>query len=242
MQNFPLNLLLSVSFENAFNFAYVFKSIITRWYLYLLLLAVIIGVVLFAVLVKQPKRNTLSKTQKLVYTAIFSALCFVTNCFTIPFSQVWQASLVALVGFVAGYMLGAGWAFAAAFIGDLIGAIVMPTGAYNPIINVGTAMWGLIPGVIYTLFGKKGNDYLKCFISFVLGFVINSFLINSWGISLMYSISFDKLMVTLPFKLATVGVNFALALVMVAVLPRILPKDKFNFVKKKEKQVEENQQ
>ena len=226
-----------------FDFKSIFSNVGSKWYFYVIGLAVIGLVVLVLLLLRKAQpRNNLSKTQKLVYTAIFSALCFVTNCFTIPFSQVWQASLVALVGFVAGYMLGAGWAFAAAFIGDLIGAIVMPTGAYNPIINVGTAMWGLIPGVIYTLFGKKGNDYLKCFISFVLGFVINSFLINSWGISLMYSISFDKLMVTLPFKLATVGVNFALALVMVAVLPRILPKDKFNFVKKKEKQVEENQQ
>ena len=44
----------------------------------------------------------------------------------------------------------------------------------------------------------------------------------------MYSISFDKLMLTLPVKLAVTAINAVLCVGLVSILPRVLPKDKFH--------------
>ena len=170
----------------------------------------------------------------MVYTAVFSALAFVANYFTIPISQAFQVSLVAFIGFVCGFVLGGGLGFSAMCIGDLICAIIKPTGVYSPIINVGTALWGFIPGVIFTAF--KGNDFIKAIISFVLCFIFNSFLVNTYGISVMYGISFSKLLYALPVKLAVVVINAMISLPTILLLKRVLPKDKFNFVRKDAKE------
>ena len=148
------------------------------------------------------------------------------NFLTVKVSDVWQISFVATIGFVAGYTLGAGLGFAAAFIGDLIGGIIAPFGAYNPIIGIGTGLWGFIPGVIFTCF--KGNNYIKTIISFAIGFLLSSFMVNTFGLSVMYSIGFDKLMISLPVKLVVVIINTVLCVGLVTLLPRVLPKDKFH--------------
>ncbi len=215
-----------------FDFSAIFGNIVKRWYYYLALLIAICLIIVFALFKKQ-NRNTLTHTQKLVYTAILSALSFVANYFTIKVSDAWQISLVATVGFTAGYMLGAGLGFTAAFVGDLLCGIVAPFGAYNPIIGVGTGLWGFIPGVIFTCF--KGNDMVKLVISYVLGFVLNSFLINTFGLSVMYSMTFESLLVLLPFKLITVAINVAVCIALVQLLKRILHKSKFTFVTKASK-------
>ena len=226
MQNLSLNMLLSVSFDNAFNFAYVFKSIITRWYLYLLLLAVIIGVVLFAVLVKQPKRNNLSKTQKLVYTAIFSALLVVVNIFQIP-TPLAQFSFVATIACIAGILLGPISGFAVAFIGDLIAGIVAPLGPYSPIIGIATSLYGLVPGVVFAFF--KGKDLPKIIISFAITFILSSIVLNTIGLSLIYPkvyVLADRLAM-LPFTLLFHAVNTVLSVIILKMLRRILGSSKF---------------
>lgn len=226
--------LLAYVIPAPFDFSVIFSNFLSEWYYYFIALvftAIVIFVVLF--LLKKRARNSLNKTQKLVYTAVFAALAFVANFLTIPISQALQISLVALVGFVSGYILGAGGGFTALFVGDLICAIIKPTGVYSPIINIGTALWGFIPGLIFSVL--PFNDYIKTAISFVLCFIFNSFLVNTFGISLMYGISFDKLLYALPIKLLVVAINAALSYSLLVILPRILPKDKFNFGKNKAK-------
>lgn len=219
-----LNNLLFVK-PNPFDFEAIFGNILSEWYFYVALVVIVVSVVLFAIF-KDGYRNALSHTQKLVYCALFSALCFLANWFTIDIiPKVWQFSFIALVGFLSGYILGAGWGFAAAFVGDLICGIIRPTGVYNPIIGIGTAMWGLIPGIVFALNGKR--KYLKTIISFSVCFILSSCLINTLGIALMYQMSFTKLLYLLPYKLLGVVINFAICLPLVVLLPKILPKDKF---------------
>ena len=208
-----------------FEFSKIFGNVLKNWYYYLALVVAIALIIVFSFKKKQI-RNSLSTTQKIVYTAIFSALSCVVNFLTIKVSDVWQISFVSTIGFVAGYTLGAGLGFASAFIGDLIGGIIAPFGAYNPIIGIGTGLWGFIPGVIFTCF--KGNNYVKSIISFAIGFILSSFVVNTFGLSVMYSISFDKLMLTLPVKLAVTAINAVLCVGLVSILPRVLPKDKFH--------------
>ncbi len=201
-----------------FDFAKIFGNFTKKWYYYLVLFIALALVTLFAFTKKQ-NRNNFGKTQKLVYTAVFSALCFVANYFTIKISDAFQISLVATVGFVSGYVLGAGLGFTAAFVGDLICGIVAPFGAYNPIIGIGTGLWGFIPGVIFTCI--RCNEYIKAGISFVLCFILNSFFVNTLGLSLMYSMTFESLLVLLPLKLAVCAINTVVSMLLMTALARI---------------------
>lgn len=222
-----LNLLAVKSFD----FSAIFGNFIKRWYYYLALFIFLVLVIIYTTF-RKDKRNSLSRTQKICYTAMFSALCFIANYFTIKASDLLQLSFVSLVGFVAGYTLGAGLGFTASFIGDLLCGIVAPFGAYNPIIGIGTGLWGFIPGVIFSTF--RGNDYLKTLLSFILGFFLNSFVVNTLGLSLMYTMTFESLLILLPWKLVTVAVNCGIAMAFTYILPRILPKSTFHLSKDKD--------
>ena len=134
---------------------------------------------------------------------------------------------MATAGFISGYLMGGGLGFAAAFIGDLLCGIISPFGAYNPIIGIGSGLFGLIPGVIFRF--SKLNAYLNTIISFITCFIVCSFFVNTLGLSLMYSMTFESLMATLPLKGVSAAVNLALCIILVNVFPKILPKDKFNF-------------
>lgn len=213
---------------NAFDFGAIFKTVVTKWYYYLIFAVFIAALILFFTLKKRPERNTLNKTARIAYTAVLSALCVLANVFDIKVSDAFQISLVATVGFLSGYLLGGGYGFAACFIGDLLGAIINPHGAYNPIIGIGTGLWGLIPGLVFSF--PKGNDYVKLLISFVICSVVISGMVNTLGIFLMYGLgkkTFIAYLADYPLKLAVAAVNFAISAALLAVLPRILPKDKF---------------
>ena len=216
------NLLASVT---AFDFAKIFGNLQKRWYYYIALL-VVVAIVIVVTLLQKNRRNNLNPTQKIVYTAVMSALCFLANYYTIKVSDVLQISLVATVGFLSGYMLGSGLGFASAFIGDLICGIVAPFGAYNPIIGIGTGLWGFIPGVLFN--NLRINQIITAIISFILCFIINSFLVNTLGLSLMYSMTFESLLVLLPTKLLVVAINAVISILLMLTLRKILPKHKFH--------------
>jgi ECF transporter S component (folate family) len=220
------NLLAKIMFDKSFNFAYIFKSIVSRWYLYVFLAVVVVGVIVFA-LIKKPKRTpNLSKTQKLAYISMFVALCVVANIFQIPFPLV-QVSFVATIACLAGVLLGPIEGFSIAFIGDLIAGIIAPTGVYSPIIGVGTALFGLVPGLMF-YYSKRG-DVFNGIISFIITFILTSVIINTIGLTLIYSsgVLIEKIAL-LPLNLLFHAVNCALSIILIKTFRRILPKDKFN--------------
>lgn len=223
MYNFSLML---ASTPKPFDIADIFRNIGTRWYVYVVIF-VTTALLLALVLIKGKKRNNLTNTQKLVYTAIFSALAFLANYLTIKVSNEIQISLIATVGFVAGYLLGPSLGFVSAFMGDLICGIVAPLGVYSPVIGLGSALMGFIPGVIFSRF--KFNNYAKVAISYVLVFIIASFFVNNVGLALLYGWTIDVTILTrLPFILIGTAVNCAVSYALLPVLNRVLPKNKFN--------------
>ena len=165
---------------NAFDFGAIFKTVVTRWYYYLFLGVFLAALVLFFVFKKLPERNNLTKTQKISYASVLTALCVLANLFDVKVSDALQLSFVATTGFLAGYLLGGGYGFAVCFLGDLIGAIINPHGAYNPVIGVGTGLWGLVPGLVFT--SCRGNGQLKLLISFAICSVLVSGLVNTFGL------------------------------------------------------------
>ncbi len=218
--------LSDVKFDKAFNFVYIFKSIVTKWYLYLALALVIIGVALFACLLKQPKRNNLTRTQKIAYISMLSALSVAVNVLQIP-TPLAQLSLVATVCFLAGVLLGPVEGFAVALIGDLIAGIVAPLGVYSPIIGIGTSLFGLVPGVIFAFF--KGKDVVKAIISFSITFVLSSFVLNTIGLCLIYPKYYvlTERLLLLPITLLFHALNCVISVLLLRTLKRVLPKNKF---------------
>ena len=218
--------LSGVKFDKAFNFVYIFKSIVTKWYLYLALALVIIGVALFACLVKQPKRNNLTKTQKIAYISMLSALSVTLNVLQIP-TPLAQLSFVATICFLAGVMLGPVEGFAVALIGDLIAGIVAPLGVYSPIIGIGTSLFGLVPGVIFAFF--KGKDVVKAIISFSITFVLSSFVLNTIGLCLIYPKYYvlTERLLLLPITLLFHALNCVSSILLIRTFKRVLPKNKF---------------
>ena len=220
----------SVKFDKAFNFLYIFKSVVTKWYLYLALALVIIGVALFACLVKQPKRNNLSKTQKIAYISMLSALSVAVNILQIP-TPLAQLSLVATVCCIAGVLLGPVEGFAVGFIGDLVAGIIAPMGVYSPIIGIGTSLFGLVPGVIFAFF--KGKDWVKAIIAFAITFVLTSFILNTIGLCLIYPKYYvlAERMLLLPITFLFHALNCALSVLLIRTLKRVLPQGRFEIDK-----------
>lgn len=217
--------LLSVA---PFDFGAIFKNFLSKWYWYLALLLFITLLILFF-LFKKKKTTGLSSTQKICYTAVLAALATLSNIFDVKISDAWQISLVATVGFISGYLLGGGCGFAVCFIGDLLAGIITPHGAYNPIIAIGTGLWGLIPGLIFSNF--KVNKYFALTLSFLLCSVLISGVINTYGIYMMYGTgkTFAYYLALYPLKLATCGANFVVSVFFVRVCGRIFPEGKFAF-------------
>ena len=215
-----------VQFNKSFNFAYVFKSIVSRWYLYLSL-ALFVIVVIVAICIKKPsKRNNLTSTQKLTYMSMLSALSVAVNVLQIstPFAQL---SFVATICFVAGVLLGPVEGMAVAFIGDLIAAIIAPMGIYSPVIGLATGLFGLVPGVLFAYF--KGKVWVKGIISFVTTFILSSVLLNTIGLSLIYPNAYvlAERVALLPFTLVFHTINCVLSILTINFLKRILQKQKF---------------
>ncbi len=218
--------LSGVKFNKAFDILYIFKSITTKWYLYLALILLIIAVVIFALTIKQPKRNRLSKTQKIAYVSLFSALSVAVNVIQIP-TPIVQLSFVSTIACIAGVLLGPINGFIVAFLGDLLAGIVAPLGVYSPIIGIGTSLFGLVPGIIFAFF--KGKDYIKLIISFVITFILSSLLLNTIGLALIYPKYYvlSERLATLPITLLFQAINCVLSLVILRTLRRVLPKGKF---------------
>lgn len=209
---------------SAFDFAGIFKTVVTKWYYYVALAVFIAALALFSVFKKPPFGLKTTKTQNITYIAVLSALATVANVFDIKISDEFQISLVATVGFIAGYLLGGGKGFAVCFIGDLLGAIVNPHGPYNPVIGIGTGLWGLIPGALFSFF--RGNEYLKAVIGFIAGFIVISAGVNVVGFCLMYPTyyTFEALLPTLPLKLLVVAINCAVSCALIPVIKSVFAK------------------
>ncbi len=239
-----MNNLLAVTIPSAFDFSAIFSSFTEHWYFYLALLVFLIGLTLFFIFVKPIKRDKLTHTQKLVYISVLTAICTIANCFlTIPITPANSLSFTITVCFIAGYLLGAKAGFIVGFVGDLIGCIVFPQGVYLPLMSVASGLYGMIPGILFGYFNGKSKwtSYIKTALSALIIYIVCSVVLNSISLWILYSSkTFSAyLIVRLPLMTLNAVINCALCMVIVTTLPRILPKDKFCFEKRKKQQINE---
>lgn len=130
----------------------------------------------------------MNKTYKLTLTAMLTALSIVANALTIPITPSNAISFTIVIAFIAGIYLGALPAVTVGFVGDLIGHILFPMGAYNWFMGISCALTGLIPALIYKL---KINKLWKLCISLAIYLVTCSLILNTLGFWLQFIVGVD---------------------------------------------------
>lgn len=214
---------------NAFDFSAIFGNFLSQWYYYVGLLVSFVLIFLYFIFNKKPERNSLNATQKITYYAVFTALCVAVNALSITVTNILSISFVVAYCFVCGYVFGAKGGFVIGFLGDLIGGIIFPKGAYMPMLALANGLFGFIPGVIFDNF--KINKYIGAIISFAFTLVLCTVILNTLGLYLAYGIGKETLWAylwaRLPFQTAVTVGNFWIACLIINVLPKILSKNKF---------------
>lgn len=122
-----------------------------------------------------------SSAQKLAYIGVMAAFCIIANvALDFPLGDV-QFSFTIFASVIAGIYIGPVFGFSAAFIGDLVGALV--TGlVYFPWVGLATATMALIAGLVMKIpMRMKGSGYVKLAIICLLTFLVCTVGINSTG-------------------------------------------------------------
>ncbi len=211
---------------SAFDFKSIFANVLSEWYYYVILLLFVGLIICLAIEFKPQQKVELKKTHKLSIIAILSALCVIANIFSFG-SDFVKFSFVSVVCFIAGFTLGPIGGLAVGFIGDFLAGIIFPFGVYNPIIALGSALFGFIPGVIFNYF--KGNNIVKTVISFILCYAICSVFLNTtatyfmylYGNSAKYQTVFAYLVARMPTTAITQGINLVISILLLPALNKI---------------------
>ena len=132
----------------------------------------------------------LSKTQRIAYIAVMSALCVICNMFFVFKLADTQFSLTIFFSAMTGMIIGPIFGFVACFLGDLVGFLYNSGGfMYYPWIGLSMGLIAIISGVIINgiEFKNKFGVYLKIGIVCVLTFAICTVAINTTMFWVMYN-------------------------------------------------------
>ncbi len=130
-----------------------------------------------------------SKTKRIAYISVMSALLVVCNMFfEFKFADV-QFSLTIFFSAFAGVIIGPIFGFASAFLGDLVGFLYNSGGfVYMPWIGLAMGMIALLSGLIFNapVLRIKGGAYVKLAIIAVLTFLLCTVAINTTAFWILY--------------------------------------------------------
>ena len=144
---------------------------------------------------RKEEMSVQSVSFKIALTAMATAFLTIANAYlTIAATPLLQFSVVLTFSFFVGLILGAPLAFVVGFLGDLIGHLLAPKGAYNIIIGISTALFCAIPGLLFDLNrffkrrGRKGIHFIViAFASFLLCYALCTVLLTSVGFWIFYN-------------------------------------------------------
>lgn len=178
--------------------------------------------------------NNSAKTQKAPYftakrVAVFgvmTALSVVTNIVSIPITGSNYLSFAYVPCVLAGMFLGIPGGFLVGLLGDVIGCIVAPHGAWLPLITLASTLLGGIPGIITYLAKKRMPDILErrlernllLWLNLIVILFVCTAGINTYALFLAYSKGktfWAYLGVRLPFQFLML---FANGVVMTAII------------------------
>ena len=131
-----------------------------------------------------------SKTQRIAYIAVMTALLVVCNMFfEFKFADT-QFSLTIFFSALTGMIIGPIYGFVACFLGDLVGFLYNSAGfMYMPWIGLAMGMVALISGLIFNLidFKVKFAIFIKLLLVCVLTFLVCTVAINTTAFWIMYN-------------------------------------------------------
>ena len=131
-----------------------------------------------------------SKTTKIAYVSVMTALLVVCNMFfEFKFADV-QFSLTIFFSSITGCLIGPLYGFVACFMGDLVGYLYNSGGfMYMPWVGISMGMVALIAGLVMNCINVKikGETYIKLAIVSLLTFLVCTVAINTTAFWLVYN-------------------------------------------------------
>ncbi|MEE1330625.1 MAG: folate family ECF transporter S component [Acutalibacteraceae bacterium] len=111
----------------------------------------------------------------------------------------------------AGAMLGAPWAMAVGGLGDIVGALLFPTGPYFP----GFTLTAVLTALCTALFIRKNASLLRVTLSVLINQFFGSVILNSVWISILYGKGFVAL---IPSRILQSGIMTVLQITLIYLL------------------------
>ncbi len=171
-----------------------------------------------------------SKTQRIAYVAVMTALAVVCNMFFEFKLADTQFSLTIFFSAMCGIIIGPIFGFVSAMLGDLVGFLYNSGGfVYYPWIGISMGVIAFVAGFIVNLFpfNFKGVIYLKLFFVSIFTFIICTVGINTTFFWLMYNKKSVPFFAYLNARLFVQGqvwnsvVNYALMFVLYPIIIKI---------------------
>lgn len=158
-----------------------------------------------------------NNTRMLVNVALLIALNVVFARLISISTWSFRISFTFVTVFLTAYLYGPVVSVTVAALGDLIGALLFPVGAFNPAFTITAALTGLV----YGIFLYNNNNFMKAMLAVILNQLVVSMLVNTYFISAIYNISFIKLLATRgPQSFVMLVVEF----ITIRLMERFLPK------------------
>ncbi|MBQ9756331.1 MAG: ECF transporter S component [Clostridia bacterium] len=171
-----------------------------------------------------------TKTQRIAYVAIMTALTVICNMFFEFKLADTQFSLTIFFSAMTGIIIGPLFGFVAGFLGDLVGFLYNSGGfVYYPWIGVSMGLVALISGLIVNALPLKfkGGIYVKLFLVSVFTFGVCTVGINTTFFWILYNMKRTPYLIYLNTRLFVQGqiwnsvVNYLLIFLLYPLIVRI---------------------
>ncbi|MBR3227965.1 MAG: folate family ECF transporter S component [Erysipelotrichaceae bacterium] len=156
--------------------------------------------------------------RKLVVLALLIGLNIVFSRILSLSAWNFKISLTFTTLLLAGYLYGPFYAAVVGGVGDLIGSLLFPIGAYNPLFTLTAVLSGLVFGYFHYDNCELRNTVTACLINQL----VISLLLNSWFIAMTYRTSFAALLATRALQsLVMLMIELLIIRLLEPVLPRL---------------------
>ena len=154
--------------------------------------------------------------KNIAYLALITAISVIMNALTltVPGSGI-AISFTYIPNFLAGYFFGPGAGFIVGVLGDVLGCIIWPKGAWLPLLTLSAGLMGAIPGLVRYLPVKMRWHVL---IAYVVTYIVCSAGINTFTLWHAYAATkktfwvyrIGKMPVSIVNMIANLVINFML--------------------------------
>ena len=160
----------------------------------------------------------------IAYVSLLAAVSVILNTLTLTMpGSGYAVSFTYIPTFFAGFYFGPAAGFFVGFIGDVLGCIIWPKGAWIPLITLASSLMGVIPGLIRSI---PLNEKFLLAISFVVTYIVCSAGLNTFALWFVYAATKKTFWVylfgRLPLQLTNMAVNMVLCLLLLPAFKKLI--------------------